>query len=102
MGEDTKTRYNSMTDQYKITSIYYTKPRISRTATGEVIDYRYGVTVTVDAACDYDGIAPKKVTKIEFDDDLQLFKVYFEKGGLKTIPMLPDTEVCYSPIKKEK
>ncbi len=92
-----------MTDQYKITSIYYSKPRISRTSAGEVIDYRYGVVLTVGMACDYDGSGfPRKVESIKYDEDNSLFMVYFAGNGLKTIQMQPDMEICYELIKPEK
>lgn len=91
-----------MTDQYKIHSIYYTKPSITRDANGEVVYYRYGCCVTVGIPAPFDGQFEKKVTRIEFNEETNSFRVYFDKGGLKTVPFLADTEVTYENITDKK
>ena len=86
----------------KIVSIYYTKPGMSRDANGEAVYYRYGCWVTVNEPAPYSDKWLKKVISILWDEDLRQFMVYFDKGGFKTIPYLPDTEVTYEYVTQEK
>lgn len=80
--------------QYKIAGIFYTKPFIVRDAAGEVHAGRVPVRINVGSPSDFDGYE-KKVTEIKWDEDLRQFFVFFEKGGMKTVPYLLDTEVSY-------
>lgn len=91
-----------MTDQYKIHSIWYSKPHFTRDGHGEVLHYRIGITITVGGISDYDGLGMKKVTGIEFNNDTNSFRIYYDKGGLKIIPMATDTEVTYQDITETK
>lgn len=87
-----------MTEQYKIVGLYYTHPKTTWDAKGEVVFRREGISVMVGTVCDFGGL-PRKVESITFDDDTNSFRVVFAKGGLKTIPMNPDTEVLYELAK---
>lgn len=90
-----------MTDKYKIHSIWYSKPHFTRDGHGEILHYRIGVILTVGSLADFDGLAPKKVIRIEFNDELRHFEIHFEKGGMRTVPMLADTEVTYQVINEK-
>lgn len=82
-------------EKYKIVSIYYSKPRVYSSPTGEPVAGRIGINITVGMACDYDGMAAKQVERIEYDTKLVAFKVYYRNKGMKVIPKLSDTEVVY-------
>ena len=88
--------------KYKIAGLYYSKPALTRNVDGEAFSYRYGVYINVGQACDYDGLAPRRVTNIMFDKDSNSFRVHYDKGGLKIIPFLEDTEVVYQEEKTNK
>jgi hypothetical protein len=84
-----------MDGKYKITGIYYSKPRILRDANGEVLPARVGIWIDVGQLADFNSLGQKKVEEIIFDKELNCFKVFFVKGGMKTVPYLLDTEVVY-------
>ena len=84
--------------KYKIVSIWYTKPVIRPDANGGIVFGRASATVTVGELDNF-SIGMKKVEKIEYDKNLNAFKIYYTKGGLKVIPMREDTEVSYEEIK---
>ena len=91
----------TMSEQTKIVSIYYTKPGLTRDASGESLPYRYGVWVTVGGTTPYDWRGEKKVESIEWDSHVKQFKILFS-GGFKLIPYLPDTEIVYEYVTTEK
>lgn len=89
-----------MTDvavKYKIIGIWYSKPVILRDAHGEAHPGRNGVTICVGSV-DMFGVGTKVVTSIEFDKELNAFRVNYKQGGLKIVPYLQDTEVTYNEI----
>ncbi len=81
--------------KYKITGLYYSKPRLVRGADGEAMPVRTGMYVNVGLPYEANGIAPRTVESIEWDYDINSFKVYFKKGGLLVIPKHFDTEIFY-------
>ena len=84
-----------MTEEYKIHSIWYSKPHFTRDGHGEILHYRVGVAITLGEVAPFDSIFMKKVVDIQYKPDHKLFYVYFEKGGVRTIPLAEDTEVTY-------
>jgi hypothetical protein len=88
--------------RYKITGIFYTKPRLIHSADGEVHAARVGIWVDVGQPADFNSIGQKRVTAIEYDEDNRLFKVYFDKGGMRTIPLSSDTEITYEEINEKQ
>lgn len=90
-----------MTEQYRIVGIFYSKPFLYRDSSGEVTPGRIGVTLSVGMADNF-GIGAKVVERIEYDKDMDAFKVYYPKGGLKVIPKSYDCEVTYELIDNAK
>ena len=84
-----------MEEKYKIIGIYYTKPKITYDSGGEVIMGRIGVWLDVGSFGEFNGIGQKKVLSIDYDATLNSFRITYDKGGLRVIPMLPDTEITY-------
>ncbi len=89
-----------MTEQYKIISLTYSKPIILRDAHGEAHPGRSSVTIAVGSA-DQFGAYAKMVDAIEYDEKIKVFLVKYKGGGIKTIPMLSDTEVTYELVTKK-
>jgi len=88
---------------YKITGIYYTKPRLVHCQDGEVRPSREGVWIDIGGIASYNSVIPlKKVIDITYDEDSKYFSVYFDKGGMRVIPMLPDTEITYDLIDEKQ
>jgi hypothetical protein len=85
-------------ENYKIISIYYTRPVVLHDSDGEVHPGRAGVWITVGVPDSF-GIGQKEVTNIVYDKDSNSFKVSYKSGGLKVIPYLFDTEVSYLEVK---
>jgi hypothetical protein len=83
--------------QYKISGLYYTKPIVRYDGNGVMQSARTGVYLTVGELDNF-GVGMKKIDRIEYDNDLNAFRVYFFKGGLKVIPHSPEVEVYYEEI----
>jgi hypothetical protein len=87
--------------KYKIIGLYYTKPRLIQGADGEVRPARVGIWIDIGGIADFNSIGQKKVIDIQYHEDERLFYVYFDKGGMRTIPYLADTEVTYNEINEK-
>jgi hypothetical protein len=87
-----------MTAKYKIAGIWYTKPRLLRDANGEALPTRVGEFIDIGQLANYNSVGMKRVVDIIYDEDSKYFSVYFDKGGMKVIPLLPDTEILYEEI----
>lgn len=85
--------------KYKITSIYYTKPAMTRDANGEAVFFRFGVNLTVGLHADYDKNGAKVIASIDFNEKERQFYIHFVGGGLKTVQWQNDTEVTYKEVK---
>ena len=90
-----------MTEQYRIVAIYYSKPHLYHLSSGEVTPGRIGVNISVGDTSPF-GIGAKVVERIEYDKDMDAFKIHYPKGGLKIIPKSYDCEVTYELIDNGK
>jgi len=81
-------------ESYSIVGIWYSHPRSTINASGEVVYGRVGVSVFIGTRMTVENKA-FKVTRIEYLKDLGEFYVHLEGEGLITIPKKEDTEVYY-------
>lgn len=95
----------TITGEYIIKAIFYSKPRMITSTTGEPVTGRYGVLFTVGQVTEITGIGWRKVSEIVYSKEIDGFEVRFNEikkeypyKGIITIPRLADTEVYYERI----
>lgn len=89
-------------NDYKISAIIYTKPKVILDRDGEPISARQVWMIKTDTLFELYMGCMRKVTRIEYNASQRLFYVHFEetnkvfkKKAIYTVPMLFDTEVIY-------
>ena len=96
-----------MNEKTIIKGLYYSKPVVLIDQRGEAVQGRKGVYILVSGILEWgvNGVLPKKIIFIEYEEDLSAFKVTLagEPESFIIIPKSGDMEVYYENVaKKEK